>query len=171
MRVFIAESGAGSRIVAEELATVLPLTVPGVNTFLADVDLRKGVVWSTELLRSLDESDAGLFCVTAESLRNPWFNFEGGAIFNAVRNRQRLVYAYVISGSVPASSPFALFQLTHATEKETYNLFSQLNGAIEKGMQPEQVRRLFEKFWPDVRSAIASARRLSRTNGNGNGQP
>jgi hypothetical protein len=102
-------------------------------------------------------------------LRSPWFNFEGGAIFNAMRNRDRLVCAYVVSGSVPASSPFALFQLTHANEKETFNLFTQFNDGIERRVHPDQLRRLFTKFWPDLRSALTSARRLSRGNGNGNG--
>jgi hypothetical protein len=164
MKVFIAESGAGSRIIAEELAAVLPLTIQGVETFVATLDLRKGVLWSTELLRVLDESDVGLFCVTSESLQNPWFNFEGGAIS---RDRKRLVCAYVVSGTVPASSPFALFQLTHANEEETFNLFSQLNGELEKPFDRDQLRRLFKKFWPDLRTKVASARRISRANGNG----
>ena len=160
MKVFVAESGSGSSVVARELHAVLPLTVHGVETFLATTDLPKGVPWSSELLQRLDDADAGIFCVTPEALRNGWFNFEGGVIFN--RNRQRLVCAYVVSGKVPPSSPFSLFQLTQATEDETFQLFRQLNDALDKRMQPDQLRRAFEAFWPALEGAIAKAR-----NGNG----
>lgn len=170
MKVFIAESGAGSRIVAEEMAEVLPLNIQGVQTFLAKSDLRKGVQWRSELLRQVQECDAGLFCINPESVLNPWFNFEGGLLLNAARNRDRLIFAYVINGSVPDSSPFSLFQLTQANEKETLELFKQLNEGLEKRVDSEQLRALYTRFWPYLKTAITSARRLSRGNGNGNGR-
>lgn len=164
MKAFISESGAGSRLVAEKLATFLPLMIRGLDTFLAKADIRKGALWPAELMRMLDECEIGIFCVTAEALSSAWFNFEGGALL--ARNTSRLVHVYVIGGTVPSNSPFAFFQLTQANEQDTFALFAQLNEATKQGVTGDQLRVLFSKFWPDLKSTIGTARRLSRGNGN-----
>lgn len=167
MRVFIAESGARSAAVAQELDTVLPLMVPGLETYVAKLDMPKGVMWAKELMSEIDRCDFGIFCVTPQSLRSDWFNFEAGATLQSPRNLEHRLFAYLVGCSLPSRSPLSLFQFTRATYDETYQLVSQINSAQEKPVQPEQFKRLFDAFWPDVRDAISPPRR-PRPNGNGN---
>jgi|ERR1043166_2847598 hypothetical protein len=170
MRVFIAESGAASGIVAQQLKAVLPLIVQGLDPYLASLDMPKGVAWASELMAEIDRCDFGLFCVTSESLRSAWFNFEAGATLKSPRNQEGRVFAYLVGGSLPSRSPLTLFQFTRANYEDTYALFSQFNEANSRRVSTDHFKRLFDTFWPDLRTAVSAARRLSRPDGDGNGR-
>src|ERR1044071_1949427 len=96
-KIFICWSERRSHELAQVMRDWLPRFIPGLDTpFLSSQDIPKGTRWFDEVSSQLDKANAGLVCVTPESLRSGWILFEIGALAKALPKRERgRVYTYL----------------------------------------------------------------------------
>jgi hypothetical protein len=96
MRLFISWSGGRSH----RLATVLKewleahFADQGISVFVSS-EIKKGSLWLPTVTDELQQADAGLVCLTAQSLHSQWLLFEAGG--SRPRSRQK--------PETPGSSP------------------------------------------------------------------
>src|SRR5689334_20726177 len=96
MLVFACWSGPRGQAAARAIHKWLPNLVPQIEVFYSE-RIEKGSLWFTEIGEQLKRADAGLICITPESMRSAWLHYEAGVLaahFNA--DRQRNVYTYLI---------------------------------------------------------------------------
>lgn len=81
MDVFITWSGDRSKEVAQTLKTWLRRVVQSVEPWIS-TEIGKGTRWNEEVAARLRLSKVGIVCLTSDDLKEPWVNFEAGAISN-----------------------------------------------------------------------------------------
>ena len=79
MKLFISWSGSRGQHLATTLRDWLPMILPDVTPWTSS-ELRRGSNWTVELLDTLREARACLFCVTADGLESTWEFFEAGML-------------------------------------------------------------------------------------------
>jgi hypothetical protein len=142
MKVFICWSRGRSETLARALRTWLPQVVDGVDLFLSS-EIEKGRAWFDEISQALRDAQAGLVCLTPESLHAPWLHFEAGALASAVAGR---LYTYVHAVKPEQlSGPLSVFQSTMATHDDTLLLVKSLareaGTAFDEGRSPRGLKR------------------------------
>lgn len=156
MKVFISWSGDVSKDVAEAIREWLPTILQTVRPYFTPSDIEKGTRWSSDVADELDNSTAGIFCVTRENLNSQWLMFEAGAISKKVD--QSLVCPILIGlDNSDISGPLTQFQTTLFEKSDFRKLLSDLNKANKSHVLEESVfHKVFEKFWPEFEEKIKS---------------
>jgi Ricin-type beta-trefoil lectin domain-like/TIR domain len=154
MKVFIGWSGPRSKEVAEALKDWLPDVIHSVVPFISS-DIEKGKE-SVHVLRSeLEKSNFGILCLTKDNCIKPWVLFEAGALSKVLENAA--VCPYLIDMEPEdLPQPLWFFQAAKADEKGTQELIRSLNAASEIVLSGQQIRRSFEKWWPDLEPRLKS---------------
>lgn len=156
MKVFISWSGNTSKKVAELIREWLPTVLQTVKPYFTPSDIEKGTRWSSDIAQELDDSMAGIFCVTKENLNSQWLMFEAGAISKKVE--QSLVCPILIGlDNSDINGPLTQFQTTLFEKSDFKKLVSDLNNANSDNKLDEAVlHTVFEKFWPELEEKIAA---------------
>lgn len=166
LNIFISWSGAQSEEVGQAFSSLLPDLFDGIDTFISGADIDKGTRWSHVLSTSLKSSSCGIVCLTPESLQSTWVAFEIGAISKAAggaeaaRNR---IWTYIVGleRSELAVSPFAEYQATNATQKDTFRLVESINGLSPNPVTSATLKKRYDQvFWPPFSKHIEHARSL-----------
>ncbi|CAA6818792.1 MAG: Unknown protein [uncultured Thiotrichaceae bacterium] len=154
MKVFISWSGDTSKKVAEAIREWLPCVLQNVNPYFTPSDIEKGARWSSHIAQELDDSLAGIFCVTRQNLNSKWLMFEAGAISKKVG--QSLVCPVLIDlDNSDISGPLTQFQTTLFNKSDFRKLVSVLNTANKpNALSDNTLNTVFEKFWPDIEKKV-----------------
>lgn len=154
MKVFISWSGGTSKKVAELLREWLPTVLQTIKPYFTPSDIEKGTRWSSDIAKELDDSMAGIFCVTKENLNSQWLMFEAGAISKKVE--QSLVCPILIGlDNSDIKGPLTQFQTTLFEKSDFKKLIAGLNKAnIVNVLEETVLHSVFEKFWPDLEEKI-----------------
>jgi hypothetical protein len=154
--VFISWSGDTSKKVAEAIREWLPTVLQTVKPYFTPSDIEKGTRWSSDIAQELDDSMAGIFCVTSQNLSSQWLMFEAGAISKKVD--QSLVCPILIGlDNSDINGPLTQFQTTLFEKSDFRRLVSDLNKANTSNTLEESVlHTVFEKFWPELESKVQS---------------
>jgi hypothetical protein len=156
MRVFISWSGDRGRAAAEALAGWLPQVINALKPWISTSGIEKGSRWSSEVAAKLEESRAGIVCLTPNSLHADWILFEAGALAKTVANTY--VCPFLI-GMEPSdvAGPLAQFQATKAVKSDVLRLLKTLNGALNQdALSENHIETAFEKWWPDLEKQISN---------------
>lgn len=156
MRIFISWSGERSRKVALLLHDWLPTVIQAVVPFMSTEDIPKGAQWLSVLNDKLNESAFGIICVTEENQVAPWLNFEAGAIAKAV-GEVRVCPLLLGIGAADVKAPLSNFQMANATKTDMWKMLKSINSVLGKDLSDETLRKIFEKWWPDLEAGIAEA--------------
>ena len=154
MKLFICWSGTRSKAVAELFNDWLPTVVQSVEPWMS-TEIEKGAAWFTKLRKNLDESGAGLICLTPENLQAPWVLFESGAISKSFETPLACTF---LLGLRPAqlNRPLSEFQATEANKEDVSRLIRDLNAAAgDRQVEPDVVTRSFERAWPEFEDKLA----------------
>jgi hypothetical protein len=147
MKVFLSWSG-DSRRVAEELRSWLQSVIQALKPWFSPEDIAKGAPWSLEIAKELNESKAGIVCVTPRNQHSSWLNFEAGAIANATLKPR---VCTLLIGMKPSdlSGPLTQFQATEGTKADMRKLVGSLNSLLDKeSLSDAMLDRAFDAFWP-----------------------
>lgn len=154
MKVFISWSGDRSRKLAEFLAgwlRKLPLTiVPWVSKEAID----PGTRWGKELAEALEGTSFGILCVTPENQKEPWVNFEAGALSKTIE--KTYVVPYLI-GMKPSEleQPLKQFQASEADEEGTWKLIETIYMASgDKTRTIADLKEAFGMWWEKLKEEI-----------------
>jgi TIR domain len=155
MRVFISWSGGRSQRLAEVMRDWIEdcFSGHGISAFVSS-DIDKGSPWLSAVNAELSRADAGLVCLTAQSLHSEWVLFEAGALSTAVaRNTgESRVFTYLL-GVEPRAlrGPLSVYQSTVATMEDTLRLINSLLGYLGRSpMGADDFTAAWNRLWPRV---------------------
>jgi hypothetical protein len=102
----------------------------------------------------LKQADAGLVCLTAQSLHSEWVLFEAGALSTAValNTGESRVFTYLLGVEPRAlQGPLSVYQSTVATMEDTLRLTNSLLGYLDRGqMGARDFAAAWNTLWPRV---------------------
>jgi hypothetical protein len=153
-KVFISWSGAMSQAVARALRDWLPSVIQAVEPWMSEDDIGKGIRWSSELAKQLEQTRVGVICLTPENLESPWIHFEAGALSKTLKNTHVCPYLFELK-PVDISGPLAQFQLTRAEKEDTRKLVHTINEALDdEALTETQLDKYFDRWWPDLEQQL-----------------
>jgi TIR domain len=156
MKVFIGWSGERSKTVALELRRLIQRVIQAAEPWMSEMDIPAGSRWRNQLNKQLADTTYGIIVVTAENVRNPWINFEAGALAKSVKD-DNFVCPYLVDVSdAEVTGPLTDFQAKKATKEETLTLFRGINDAQEKKLPDDLLSETFAHFWPILEGIIKS---------------
>lgn len=155
MNIFISWSGERSKAVAECLRSWIQDVIHAAHPWISTEDIDPGIRWNSEVAGELEASQFGIICLTRENLAAPWVLFESGALAKTLQNT--LVCPYLIDLEVgELTGPLAQFQAAKADKSGTLSLLRSINMRLGEQMVAEdRLRRVFERWWPDLESVLA----------------
>jgi len=153
MRVFISWSGVRSKVMATALKTWLSDVFQDVHTWMSEHDLDAGMQWSSHLSEQLEAASFGILCLTPDNLTSPWLLFEAGALSKIVKSARVVPYRLALKAT-DVGYPLAQFQGVDADEDGTFKLLQSLNSSREVPLPDERLKRLFNKWWPDLQKQL-----------------
>jgi hypothetical protein len=149
MQVFISWSGDKSRDVAAALRSWLPHVLQGISPFVSSRDLSAGSRWAVEIAERLKDAEFGLVCVTRDNQREPWLNFEAGAIAKKL-DVSRVVPLAIDLPPAEISHPLGQFQATRINREGINEVVRSINEASSSSLSQENLAAAIEKWWPDL---------------------
>jgi hypothetical protein len=136
----------------------LPNVLVGqVDCFVSSTDISAGNVWLEELFRQLDQSQAGIVCVTRESMTRGWMLFEAGALAKRIDTpTQRVCPLLLDLDPGELQYPLAAFQWkqvkpdAESTSKDSmFALLKMVNDSIGASkLEEPRLKAQFDAFWP-----------------------
>jgi hypothetical protein len=116
---------------------------------MSDRDLASGVHWPTEIKSKLNESIAGIVCVTPENRRSPWLHYEAGALAHHLEQARVIPYLSGLS-KADLEPPLGHFQAVDDDYEGTISLVNTLNAASAEPLATDVLTRAFDFAWKDV---------------------
>jgi hypothetical protein len=151
--IFISWSGDKAGIYAEFLANILNTVLESESYAFLSKKIESGKIWSTKITSALGESTVGIFILTRYSMKQPWVNFEAGAIFKGDTLAPSLIPIYVdIEFEDLKDHPLGLFQSRYKFSCEDITkLIIDLESRYEwcefhTGVWENTVKSLFDEF-------------------------
>src|SRR5262249_38283677 len=129
MKVFLSWSGRKSREIATAFHDWLPYVIQTVKPFISTGDIDKGKRWSEVLASELDEVAYGIIFITQDNFKEPWINFEAGAISKAINVSYVSPFLFDV---VPSRilGPLQQFQFTVNDREDIFNLLRSINNRL-----------------------------------------
>jgi hypothetical protein len=153
--IFISWSGIRARELAVALYRFMPDVLQAARPWLSSEDIHKGRRWRNEIASALQDTRIGIICLTPENLHNDWILFEAGALAKTLDNAFVCPYLLGLEPS-EVGAPLDEFQLTTADEVSTARMIVSINAALGGAVRDDQVRRTFDRFWPDFKAELDS---------------
>jgi len=157
-KVFISWSGAASQEVALALRSWLPKVVPQVQPWVSSEDIPKGRRWGREIDDQLEATSFCIVCIVPGNAREPWINFEAGAIAKTVENSHVSPLLVEVSEEVLVGGPLSMFQATKYQRDDVAKLVATINRVCPPALKPDQITDRFDKYWDELNSAIQQIR-------------
>jgi hypothetical protein len=155
MKVFLSWSGKLSRDIAVALDGWLPYVIQAVKPFVSTGDIDKGDRWGKVLANELAQIGFGIIIVTRDNMREPWINFEAGAISKALDKSSVSPFLFGVDAS-KLVGPLQQFQATVYEQEDIFNLLRSINTrlAAEDQVPYEVLRNEFDVWWPKLKKQI-----------------
>lgn len=155
MKVFLSWSGRLSREIAMALDSWLPYVLQSVKPFVSTGDIDKGRRWSEVLATELSSIGYGIIVITHDNLREPWINFEAGAISKALEKASVSPFLFGVDAS-KLDGPLQQFQATVYDQEDVFNLIRSINARVDPEHQVafEVLRNEFDVWWPNLKKRI-----------------
>lgn len=151
---------SAKQVLAEVIREWLPSVLHNVEPWISSEDIEKGKSWSPAIATQLEESSAGIICVTKDNIVSPWLNFESGAIAKSVKDSYVCPYLFQVSPS-ELKGPLSQFQATESSYADTKKLIYTLNQAVNSRPLPQlRLQKTFDKWWPDLESELRGLKHL-----------
>lgn len=168
MKVFISWSGELSKKVAIIFREWLPSVIQSLEPFVSSEDIEKGTRWNTDIAKELKESTFGIICVTKDNLKEPWLNFEAGALSKELENSFVAPFLLDVKPSDLKDSPISQFQATSFTTDDLNRLIKTLNTAAENSLQADNLERTFNLWYPDLKDKLSNLKPAIKETKNNN---
>jgi hypothetical protein len=164
MKVFLSWSGTKSQAVATAFHDWLPYVIQDAKPFISTGDIDKGKRWSEVLAKELSEVAYGIICITQDNFKEPWINFEAGAISKAIDVSYVSPFLFNLK---PAQirGPLQQFQFTIYAKEDIFNLVRSINNRLDPLHQvPYQVLSDgFEVWWPKLKCKLDEIAKIADT--------
>jgi hypothetical protein len=155
MKLFLSWSGKLSRDIAVALDEWLPYVIQSVKPFVSTGDIDKGRRWSEVLATELAQIGYGIIVLTRDNVREPWINFEAGAISKALEKSSVSPFLFGVEAS-KLEGPLQQFQATIYEQEDVFNLLRSINARLDEDDQVsfEVLRNEFDAWWPKLQKRL-----------------
>lgn len=158
VKLFVSWSKDTSHAVALALHEWLPYVVPSAEPWVSSEDIAKGTRGRDAIVKELAGTGQGVICLTRENVREPWINFEAGALSNHPETPRVRTVLFDLKPS-DVVGPLSDFQHTELNRQEdVLKLVKSINEASDQQLAEKQFNSYFEKFWPDLVAALDKIR-------------
>ena len=154
MKIFVSWSGQAANTVALALKAWLPQLNPQFDVFVSTESIRPGKTWFDEVRDELKTADFGIGVFTPENISSTWMFFEHGAIAGQKE------FAPLLCGCKASDlkgTPASLFQGKELQKQPFFELVLELNNKCGKPHNPDTLKKLFGRLWPDLNKKTAAA--------------
>ena len=154
MRVFLSWSGEASHALASILHEWLPTVLQFVDPWMSSEDIAKGTRWDSEIGKTLEETSYCIVCVTPGVQREPWVNFEAGAVAKIVS--QSYVSPLLLGVSVEelGGLPLSMFQCARFNQADVLRLLRSINSAAKSPLSPKRLKTSLDYSWASLRERV-----------------
>lgn len=123
---------------------------------MSQSDIEGGQRWSNEIAKRLQSSDIGVICVTPENQKEPWLNFEAGAIAKAVDSEVNRVITYAIEmAPEDIEYPLGQFQGLTADQTGSFKVVRSMNDALVEGrLSNTALQKQFDRTWEELAKVL-----------------
>ncbi len=121
-------------------------------------DIPKGHRWTTEISEALEGCDYCIVCLTPEAVRQPWVNFEAGAISKEIKKARVSPLLFGISPRDLDDLPLKMFQCTEFNKNDMRKLLRSINSASDSPVDKNGLAKDFAETWNGIRE---EAKRLA----------
>jgi TIR domain len=149
MKIFVSWAGTRSRVLGTCMRSWLQELMHGDEIFHSD-DIPKGSGWYNALTTALRACDAGIFCITPESLRSQWMLFEAGALSQISDKPGLFAYLY---GIAEIDGPLGHFQATRFDRDDTRKFIGDL-AAIRGTPDNGKILETFDSIWTTFEAKV-----------------
>ena len=150
MGIFLSWSGSASRALAHILYDWLPAVLPFVDPWMSSEDIPKGSRWDAELDERLQNASYCIVCLTPGIAREPWVNYEAGAIGKFVEQSRVSPLLLGVTQDELAKLSLSRFQCTAFTKDEILKLLESINTAAGTPMPANKLSEALESSWTDI---------------------
>jgi hypothetical protein len=111
-------------------------------------------MWVTELQTALQESAAGVICLTPDNIHSQWLYSESRELLRVLK--RGFVYIYAV-GIAPTelAGPLSNLHITQAQREDTLGLVKVLNVSLPTPLPDDRLQRGFERWWPELENRLA----------------
>jgi hypothetical protein len=154
MKIFISWSGNFSRNYALALRDWLPTIIAQADAWVSARDISPGQSWYQEVRKQIETADAAIICLTRENCRQPWINFEAGALL--YRLNQSDVFPVLITPGIDLPTTLSHIHGTKLKPEGLLTLLQALNRKAKEVLNERDLRGKFNSAWPDLERQIAT---------------
>lgn len=147
MKIFLSWSGAESHALAKVLHEWLPDVLPFIDPWMSSEDIAKGRRWATDIGESLEGSSYCVVCVTPGVERQPWVNFEAGAVSKIVKRSRVSPLLLGLSVEDLGSLPLAMFQCTKCDKDDIRKLLRSIAAAGPASRHSTRIDGRLDRTW------------------------
>ncbi|MEU1923540.1 TIR domain-containing protein [Streptomyces albogriseolus] len=159
MQIFISWSGDMAKQCAEALRDWLPYMNQAITPFVSSQDISKGERGLSKIADQLQECSFGIVCVTRENQSAPWINFESGALSRELGESFLIPFLIDMQVKDLSSGPLTQFQATDSSSKaDVWAMVKAINEKCDATVEPERLRKTFDRWWQDLESQLSSIR-------------
>lgn len=141
---------------ASALRDWLPSVIQSVDPWMSESDIDIGSRWGPDLDKELEKAHFGVLCLTPESMSSTWIHYEAGALSKFVDKAHVCPYLLDLQPN-DIKGPLVNFQAARANKDDTLKLVQTISHAAgDRVLSDKRVHAIFEKFWPDLETVLAS---------------
>ena len=145
--LFLSWSGSESYALAVVVHDWLPTVLPGVKAWMSSKNIAKGKRWNSELGGSLERTSYCIVCLTPAVAREPWINFEAGAVSKFVQGSYVSPLLWQVSVDDIDGLPLSMFQCTQFTKEDVCQLLESINVATGLQIPTERIHKNLDYSW------------------------
>ena len=154
LKVFLSWSGEQSHALAAILRDWLPTVLHFVDPWMSSKDIAKGKRWGTEIGDHLEQARYCIVCVTPGVEREPWVNFEAGAVSKIVKDSYVSPLLLGVSVNDLGDLPLSLFQCTPFEKDEVRSLLRSINQAAGSPVPEARLDKSLDFSWASLQGMV-----------------
>jgi len=152
--IFISWSGKRSQAMALALHQWLQDVIQAAKPFMSTRSIGAGSRSALEIAKQLESAKVGLICITPENQKEPWLNYEAGAISKQLEDS--FVAPIILDmRKSDVEEPLGDFDANSIRDRESmFDVVTMVNLAIAGGLTEKQLERAFDKHWDELQDDI-----------------
>lgn len=165
MEIFISWSGQLSRELGEIFSNWIPGVLQFVKPYFTPDDMEKGLRWSSEIAKELQESQVGIIVLTRDNVSNQWIMFEAGALSKQMEKSKICPILFGME-KTDLVGPLVQFQATSFNKEDMKKLVKTINNECgDNKLRDRVLETVFEMWWPKLEEQINSVMEKERDEG------
>jgi uncharacterized protein YqfB (UPF0267 family) len=154
MKIFLSWSKHPSKEVVLALHRWLPSVIQLLDPWMSDQDIQSSERWSNSIGSQFEENNFGIIILTHNNQREPWINFEAGALSKVIDKSRVVPYLFGLQIADLLSGPLSQFHGRESNRDGTWQLIRDINASLANPLDQNRLERAFGLNWPELESRL-----------------